>query len=529
MQRKKSWLFWWLMSFVSYDMLSQNCVSGQGSCETKCSITSNIGRTHTECCMNYTDNVLRRGNLADTMTAIRTLESVLERTEVKVTMQVCVKTFVALLHRPNDTFGGLRIYADDTQVTPDVPLLNSKVSVQLPRELGAGPNNKIVFCMFKWPGTKKRVFESQHEVYDQTLVGLSVQDKKISGLQERINITMEFTKDINETQKPSCHFFDYSTCNFSEDGCLTHWTRGQTNITCSCNHLTYFGILIIPDHSITKKDQEILTHITVIGCSISLFGSVIAILLFIANRKLRQDVSMKVHINLVIALMLLNLHFLPNQAVAAGSSSGLCLYMALLLHYSLLATFSWMALEGFHLYLLLVKVFNIYVKKYLLKLSMVGWGFPAVIVSVVVIIDRKFYGQVALETSNSTICYITNYHVKIWTTVGLFSLVFLFNVIMFGVTVRRVLILHHTREFGQNNLEKAKKDICSLAGVMTLLGITWGLLFFSFGLLTTPVLYLFCILNSLQGFFIFLWFVMSLRKAKTSATKMSSETRSTNS
>uniref|UniRef100_A0AAX7VDH0 Adhesion G protein-coupled receptor G3 n=1 Tax=Astatotilapia calliptera TaxID=8154 RepID=A0AAX7VDH0_ASTCA len=470
-------------------MLYENWVSGQGSCETMCNITSNIGRNHTECCMDYTDKVLRTGNRTDAMTAIRTLESVLERTEVNVSMQVCVKTFVALLHKPNDTFGGLKIYADDTQ----------------------------------------SIFESPHEVYDQRLVGLSVQNKEISGLQERINITMEFTKKIDETQKPSCHFLNYSTCNFSEDGCLTHWTRGQTNITCSCNHLTYFGVLIIPDPSITKKDQEILTHITVIGCSISLFALVIAILLFITNRKLRQDVSMKVHINLVIALMLLNLHFLPSQAAAAGSSSGLCLYMALLLHYSLLATFSWMALEGFHLYLLLVKVFNIYVKKYLLKLSVVGWGVPAVIVSVVVIIDRKFYGQVALETSNSTICYITNSYVKIWTTVVLFSLVFLFNVIMFGVTIRRVLILHHTREFGQNNLEKAKKDICSLAGVMTLLGITWGLVFFSFGLLTTPVLYLFCILNSLQGFFIFLWFVMSLRKAKTLATKMSSETRSTNS
>lgn len=31
-------------------------------------------------------------------------------------MQVCVKTFVALVHKPNDTFGGLKVYADDTQV-----------------------------------------------------------------------------------------------------------------------------------------------------------------------------------------------------------------------------------------------------------------------------------------------------------------------------------------------------------------------------------------------------------------------------
>ena len=84
---------------------------------------------------------------------------------------------------------------------------------------------------------------------------------------------------------------------------------------------------------------------------------------------------MKVHINLAVALILLNVHFLPSQAVAAQSSPpGLCLYVALGLHYSLLATFSWMALEGFHLYILLVRVFNIYISKYLLKLSVVGWG-----------------------------------------------------------------------------------------------------------------------------------------------------------
>ena len=92
------------------------------------------------------------------------------------------------------------------------------------------------------------------------------------------------------------------------------------------------------------------------------------------DRKLREDVSMKIHVNLAVALILLNLHFLPSHIVAAQSSTGLCLYMALFLHYSLLATFSWMALEGFHIYLLIVKVFNIYIKKYMLKLALVGWG-----------------------------------------------------------------------------------------------------------------------------------------------------------
>ncbi len=83
---------------------------------------------------------------------------------------------------------------------------------------------------------------------------------------------------------------------------------------------------------------------------------------------------MKIHVNLVIALILLNVHFFPSQAVAELSNTGLCFYIALALNYSLLASFSWMALEGFHLYLLLVRVFNIYIRRYLLKLSLVGWG-----------------------------------------------------------------------------------------------------------------------------------------------------------
>ncbi|XP_045897897.1 adhesion G-protein coupled receptor G5-like [Micropterus dolomieu] len=112
------------------------------------------------------------------------------------------------------------------------------------------------------------------------------------------------------------------------------------------------------------------------------------------------------------------------------------------------------------------------------------------------------------------------------TTVGVFCLVFAFNIIMLGVTVRRVVSFRQRKEFGQSDSDRAKRDICTLLGVTILLGITWGLVFFSFGYLTIPGLYVFCILNSLQGFFIFLWFLMSLRKTGNSV-KMSRETPST--
>uniref|UniRef100_A0AAX7TQQ1 Adhesion G protein-coupled receptor G3 n=1 Tax=Astatotilapia calliptera TaxID=8154 RepID=A0AAX7TQQ1_ASTCA len=534
MQSMKWWLLFWLVFFLSHQPPA--CRSSPPVCRNRPGPPGQFscrGQCNGRCCKEVLANIFKTGSCDDAVNAIKELQEILEEEEISgASSSIISDTVVALQYKPNRTFRGLDIYASDNQVQPGQSPPSSRVRVQLPSELQAGPNNKIVFCMIKWPETY------QTDVYDRRLFGLSVQRKRISGLQQRVNITINLTKEINDTQKPSCQFINFSPNTFSEDGCITLWTRGQNNVTCSCDHLTYFAVLLLPvsgsdtngTGSLSPKDQEILTYITLIGCSLSLFALVITVLLFITNRKVREDVSMKVHINLVIALILLNLHFLLSSRVAAVSSTGVCLYMALALHYSLLTTFSWMALEGFHLYLLLVKVFNIYIKRYLLKLSVVGWGVPAVIVSVVVIIDRGFYSPVSLDASksnNTDICYITNDKVKMGTTLGPFILVFLFNMIMFAVTIRRVWTLRKTTEFGQSNRDRAKNDICTLLGVMTLLGITWGLVFFSFGYLTTPGIYLFCILNSLQGFFIFLWFMMSLRKAKTAVTKTSNETRST--
>ncbi|XP_033972205.1 adhesion G-protein coupled receptor G5-like isoform X18 [Trematomus bernacchii] len=475
------------------------------------------------------EGIMEHRHHSNPIEAIETLERLLEETEVNESISLSFNNSVAFLYKPKVPFNGLEIHASDKKVRSSNSVSDSdKVSVQLPRELDAGSENTIVFCMLTWPDANWTIREASAELHESRLVGLSVRGKNISGLQERVNITLAVS--VNDTQKPSCVFLNVFTKDFSTDGCLTLWEPGQRNIICSCDHLTYFGVLVVSSASLSQNDLQILTYITLIGCSLSLFALIITVLLFIAKRKVRADISMKVHINLAIALILLNLHFLPSQTVAALSFPTLCFYMAVSLHYSLLATFSWMALEGLHLYLLLVRVFNIYIRKYLLKLSLVGWGLPAVIVALVVIIDSSWYGLVPLVSSNpnsTQICYIRNTTVKLVTTLGVFGLVFLFNAIMLGVTVRRVVSLHQSKKFGQSDSNRVKKDICTLLGVTALLGITWGLVFFSFGYLTTPGLYLFCILNSLQGFFIFLWFVMSLRKKGDPSTK-SSVTRSTN-
>ncbi|KAK7913192.1 hypothetical protein WMY93_013403 [Mugilogobius chulae] len=244
---------------------------------------------------------------------------------------------------------------------------------------------------------------------------------------------------------------------------------------------------------------------------------------------------MRIHVNLAIALLLVNMHFLPNafQGVWKFSwpSPWFCFYLAIALHFSLLTSFCWMGIEGFHLYLLLVKVFNIYIKNYLLKACILGWGVPVIIVSIVAIVNKDVYGSVPMDNTNSTeMCFVVDEVVKTVTTLGLFGLLFLFNISILMVTIRNILKMRKGKQFGQNDCDRFKKDICTLLGVITLLGITWGLIFFSYGALTTSGLYAFTILNSLQGLFILVWFILSalkLRKAsETSTLTHSSQERS---
>ncbi|XP_008403223.1 adhesion G-protein coupled receptor G5-like [Poecilia reticulata] len=339
------------------------------------------------------------------------LEQILEKTDVNETTYLSSDSVKALLYKSTDDFKSLEIQANNTEAKVNASVSNIKMKICIPREFNLQKNDRVVFSMIKMPkntaelltsnGFFGQTSEANYSLYDDLLVGLSVAGKKFSGLQHRVNISIYLTTSLMKSQKPTCVFLNTTNnlTKFSTDGCETFWGFDKPYITCSCDHLTYFAVLMV-SADLSPKDAEILLYITYIGCGISLFALVVTVGLFITTRKLRGDDSKKIHISLAVALILLNVHFLSSQAAAASSSTELCLYVALLLHYSLLASFTWMAVEGFHLYLVLVKVFNIYMRRYLLKLSVVGWGLPAIIVTIMVIIRKDTYGRASLGFSN---------------------------------------------------------------------------------------------------------------------------------
>ncbi|KAK9972579.1 hypothetical protein ABG768_025874 [Culter alburnus] len=331
-----------------------------------------------------------------------------------------------------------------------------------------------------------------------------------------------YTNNTNTSYIYSCQYFDEQGNNtWRTDGCNT--TQLSDNLVeCSCNHMTPFAVLLVEVTNIDERQWEILSYISYVGCGLSAIFSACSVLSFIFNRNSRAEVSSSIHVSLSGALFLLNISFMLSEWAATLSAKEFCVFIAVMIHYSLLSCFTWMAVEALHLYLLLIRVFNIYVKYYMTKLSLIGWGIPAVVIGSLlsIHITRPIYGtkDVTLLNSNATnaVCWITEPFIVYGVNLSYFTVVFMFNLAVL-ITVSRQI-------FKLKQVEKKKhkiipvKDVGTVLGLMCLLGTSWGLVFFSSGYTNYPILYLFCISNTLQGFSIFLWMFLTARPDKQKAT-----------
>ncbi|XP_046874876.1 adhesion G-protein coupled receptor G2 [Hypomesus transpacificus] len=201
--------------------------------------------------------------------------------------------------------------------------------------------------------------------------------------------------------------------------------------------------------------------------------------------------------------------FLLNSWLSSFNNYGLCITTAVTLHYFMLASFTWMALEAVHMYFALVKVFNIYVPFYILKFCALGWGLPLVIVSLVLAIDMDAYGNDLSRKStddmqnSESFCWMQNNVVFYITVLAFVLLVMLINLSVFTVVLVQIRNMRTNKPAG--NKGSILQDLRAAASLTFLLGLTWPLAFFALGPAKVPLLYFFSILNSLQGFFIFVF------------------------
>uniref|UniRef100_A0A2K5TTT5 Adhesion G protein-coupled receptor G2 n=1 Tax=Macaca fascicularis TaxID=9541 RepID=A0A2K5TTT5_MACFA len=299
---------------------------------------------------------------------------------------------------------------------------------------------------------------------------------------------------------------------WSDDGCSVKDRRLNETI-CTCSHLTSFGILLdLSRTSVLPAQTMALTFITYIGCGLSSIFLSVTLVTYVAFEKIRRDYPSKILIQLCAALLLLNLVFLLDSWIALYKMQGVCISVAVFLHYFLLVSFTWMGLEAFHMYLALVKVFNTYIRKYILKFCIVGWGVPAVVVTIILTISPDNYGLGSYgkfpNGSPDDFCWINNNAVFYITVVGYFCVIFLLNVSMFIVVLVQLCRIKKKKQLGAQR-KTSIQDLRSIAGLTFLLGITWGFAFFAWGPVNVTFMYLFAIFNTLQGFFIFIFYCVA--------------------
>uniref|UniRef100_A0A8C9CXY5 Adhesion G-protein coupled receptor G2 n=1 Tax=Phocoena sinus TaxID=42100 RepID=A0A8C9CXY5_PHOSS len=348
------------------------------------------------------------------------------------------------------------------------------------------------------------------------VISSSVANLTVKNLTRNVTVTLKHIHGSQDGLTVRCVFWDLGRNGgrggWSSDGCSVK-DRRLNETTCTCSHLTSFGVLLdLSRTSLPPAQIMALTFITYIGCGLSSIFLSVTLVTYIAFEKIRRDYPSKILIQLCAALLLLNLVFLLDSWIALYDIRGLCISVAIFLHYFLLVSFTWMGLEAFHMYLALVKVFNTYIRKYILKFCIVGWGVPAVVVTIVLIISPDNYGLGSYgkfpNGSPDDFCWINSNAVFYITVVGYFCVIFLLNVSMFIVVLVQLCRIKKKKQLGAQR-KTSIQDLRSVAGLTFLLGITWGFAFFAWGPVNVTFMYLFAIFNTLQGFFIFIFYCVA--------------------
>ncbi|XP_006130799.4 adhesion G-protein coupled receptor G7 [Pelodiscus sinensis] len=324
----------------------------------------------------------------------------------------------------------------------------------------------------------------------------------------------------------ACVFWDYSENDWNTKGCKKEGDILQ-GLRCRCNHTTSFAVLMSFRINYTyAKPLEIVSDI---GIGFSIGGLVITILFQTLTWKTRKFSVTWMLVNLCTAMLIFNIIFIsgienPNVVKKNNGTppentllhveledppeNALCTAVAVLLHYFLLATFMWTALNSAQLYLLLLKTLKPLPGHFTLIMSIIGWGFPAVVVAIT--FGATYRDGKHLNYRREEFCWLAaldeNGNVSkekpmIWAFLLIVAIILLFNIIVF-VKITVLVMWKENTNLTSNKKKSFRTKILGTLSVAVVLGITWvlGYLVLINNKEANYVFsILFCIFNATQG------------------------------
>uniref|UniRef100_A0AAQ4RB10 Cadherin EGF LAG seven-pass G-type receptor 2 n=1 Tax=Gasterosteus aculeatus aculeatus TaxID=481459 RepID=A0AAQ4RB10_GASAC len=304
-------------------------------------------------------------------------------------------------------------------------------------------------------------------------------------------ITVQFRLvTTEERSKPICVFWNHNILGgnggWSAKGCEVVFRNG-THISCQCYHMTSFAVLM----DISRRENgeilpiKILTWSTV-GVTM---GFLFLTTIFLLCLRAMQCNKTSIINNGAVALFLSELIFI--LGINQADNPFMCTVIAILLHFFYLCTFSWLFLEGLHVYRMISEVRDINygpMRFYYL----IGWGVPAFITGLAVGLDPEGYG-------NPDFCWLSMYDTLIWSFAGPIAMV---------VSVSPCTSLRSTLLFERNSVNALQRGVLLLVSVtcfLALLSVNSDMIIFH---------YLFAGFNCVQGPFVFFFRVVFNKEAR---------------
>ncbi|XP_074522154.1 cadherin EGF LAG seven-pass G-type receptor 2 isoform X2 [Halichoeres trimaculatus] len=316
-------------------------------------------------------------------------------------------------------------------------------------------------------------------------------------------ITVQFRLvTTEERSKPICVFWNHTILGgnggWSAKGCEVVF-RNSTHISCQCYHMTSFAVLM----DVSRRENGEILPIKIITWStvgVTLSFLFLTTVFLVCLRAMQSNKTSIIN-NGATALFLSELIFI--LGINQADNPFLCTVIAILLHFFYLCTFSWLFLEGLHVYRMISEVRDINygpMRFYYL----IGWGVPAFITGLAVGLDPEGYG-------NPDFCWLSIYDTLIWSFAGPIAMVASMNIFLYVLSSRASCSLRH------HSMEKKQPQVSGLktaGGVLFLVSVTCFLALLSVNSDMIIFHYLFAGFNCVQGPFVFFFRIVFNKEAR---------------
>ncbi|XP_043919473.1 adhesion G protein-coupled receptor F5-like [Protopterus annectens] len=313
------------------------------------------------------------------------------------------------------------------------------------------------------------------------------------------NVTLTFEKTNTSLTANQCVFWNFSTISW-ESTCTLMQT--DTSITCNCNHLTPFSVLMSSDSENTSNRNPPLETIQYIGMGISMASVTLLLIVegIVWKSVVKSKTSYAQHVsvvNIAISLLIADTCFIIDDASVQNENSiqAACTTLTFFTHYFYLCLFFWMFVLGLFLFYRLVFIFHYMSRSSMVAIAIsLGYGCPLLIACVTVAVTEP-----AKTYTMKNICWLNEDKSKALLAFVIPALTIVcFNVIpLIVVTIRAV-----QRFKASKHGSEEKNRLCHIAKMILtltpLLGVTWALGFLTFYFKSYTIKIIFTVLNSFQ-------------------------------